>query len=146
MVESRSSTSQDEKPDEKPEEDPSSPEEHSSSPSTSQSDLDSSAERDTAGSLPNPGPGHPMNGEDAEKQAFLVKWEDGEKDNPRNFTPARKAFITFQLGMLALAASLGSSIISPAEPHIAKYLGLREEVTILTVSLYVLGFAFGYVN
>ena len=45
--------------------------------------------------------------------------------------------------MLALAASLGSSIICPAEPAIAAYLGLSEEVTVLVISLYVLGFAVG---
>ena len=78
-----------------------------------------------------------------EKEAFLVKWEDGEKANPRNWTMKYKAFITLQLGMLALAASLGSSIIAPAEAKIATYTGVSEEIAVLCVSLYVLGFAFG---
>ena len=78
-----------------------------------------------------------------EKKAFLVRWDEGEKANPMNFSTAYKGFLTFQLGMLALSASLGSSIISPAEPRIAAEFGISEEVCVLTISLYVLGFAFG---
>ncbi|EMC96487.1 hypothetical protein BAUCODRAFT_476915 [Baudoinia panamericana UAMH 10762] len=75
--------------------------------------------------------------------AFKVEWEPGETTNPRNWSTLYKAFITFLLGMLALSASLGSSIIAPAEPFIASYLGVSEEVMVLTISLYVLGFALG---
>ena len=39
--------------------------------------------------------------------------------------------------MLALAASLASSIIAPANPVLVKYLGVSEEVVVLNVSLYV---------
>ncbi|KAK0856761.1 hypothetical protein LTR03_001098 [Friedmanniomyces endolithicus] len=78
-----------------------------------------------------------------EKAAFLVKWEEGELANPRNWSNGYKAFITWQLGMLALAASLGSSIIAPAEPRIAEEMGVSQEIAVLCVSLYVLGFAFG---
>ncbi|KAK3068873.1 hypothetical protein LTR53_013236, partial [Teratosphaeriaceae sp. CCFEE 6253] len=78
-----------------------------------------------------------------EKAAFLVKWDEGEKTNPRNWSNGYKGFITFQLGMLALAASLGSSIIAPAEPRIAEEMGVNQETTVLCVSLYVLGFAVG---
>ncbi|KAK6441553.1 hypothetical protein LTR95_002225 [Oleoguttula sp. CCFEE 5521] len=74
---------------------------------------------------------------------YLVTFSPDDPLNPRNFPTSRKAFITFQLGMLALAGSLGSSIIAPAEPRIARYLSLTHETTVLTVALYVLGFAFG---
>jgi hypothetical protein len=67
----------------------------------------------------------------------LVDWDDGDKGNPRNWPTGYKCWITFQLGMLALAASLGSSIISPAEPAIATYVGVSREVTVLSISLYV---------
>ncbi|KAK3651112.1 hypothetical protein LTR56_005876 [Elasticomyces elasticus] len=85
---------------------------------------------------------HPTDPAD-EKAAFLVKWDDGEKANPRNWSNGYKAFITWQLGMLALSASLGSSIIAPAEEAISEYTGVSQELTVLCVSLYVLGFAFG---
>ena len=45
--------------------------------------------------------------------------------------------------MLAMAASLGSSIISPAQNAIAEYTHVSPEVAILSISLYILGFACG---
>lgn len=73
-----------------------------------------------------------------EKDPNQVDWDgDDDSENPRNFSTQYKAWITFQLGMLALAASLGSSIIAPAENDIAEYLGVSREVTVLTISLYM---------
>ncbi|KAF2722909.1 MFS general substrate transporter [Polychaeton citri CBS 116435] len=78
-----------------------------------------------------------------DKEAWRVDFEDGDPTNPRNFKETTKARITLQLGLLAVAASIGSSITSPAQDAISKYTGVDSEVTVLTVSLYVLGFAFG---
>ncbi|KAI4122397.1 MAG: hypothetical protein LQ338_005844 [Usnochroma carphineum] len=78
-----------------------------------------------------------------EKEAYRVDWEPNDQDNPKNWKTAYKGWLTLQLGMLALAASLGSSIISPAENAIAKYTHISPEVATLSLSLYVLGFAFG---
>lgn len=68
---------------------------------------------------------------------YLVHWEENEQANPKNWSTLYKCFITFQLGMVALAASLGSSIISPAEAAIGKYTGVGREVSVLCVSLYM---------
>ena len=78
-----------------------------------------------------------------EKDHFLVGWDENDKDNPRNWTNGYKSWITFQLGMLALAASLGSSIISPAEDAISIDMDVSHEVAVLSISLYILGFVFG---
>lgn len=67
----------------------------------------------------------------------IVDWEDGDEGNPRNWSTGYKCWCTFQLGMLAMAAAAGSSIIAPAEPAIAEYLGVGKEVTVLVISLYV---------
>jgi len=100
-------------------------------------------ERD-AGLPPDEIPGGPPVKESPEERAaFLVKWDAGERSNPRNWSTAYKGWITLQLGMLALSASLGSSITAPAFPEIAQDVGISEEVVVLTISLYVLGFAFG---
>ena len=61
--------------------------------------------------------------------AFLVGWDENDPANPRNWNPWYKTFITFQLGMLALAGSLGSSIISPAQASIAKEFDVSLEVS-----------------
>jgi hypothetical protein len=82
--------------------------------------------------------------EDVERPGpFLVKWDEDDPENPYNWSMKYKSWITFQLGMLALAASLGSSITAPAEKAIAEEFGVSQEVAVLSISLYVLGFAFG---
>ncbi|KAI9705368.1 MAG: hypothetical protein M1820_005198 [Bogoriella megaspora] len=85
----------------------------------------------------------PEHHNDEHKDPYLVEWEPSDPKNPRNWSTGYKSWVTFQLGMLALAGSLGSSIIAPAEPLIAAYTGVSSEVTVLTISLYILGFAFG---
>ena len=79
----------------------------------------------------------------SEKDTHLVDWEPKDPDNPRNFRTAFKVWITFQLAMLATAVSIGSSIIAPAEDAIAQYTGISKEVSVLAISLYILGFACG---
>lgn len=79
----------------------------------------------------------------SEKERILVDWTESDPDNPRNWSNGYKSWLTFQLGMLALAASLGSSIIAPAEDAISIYTGVSREVTVLCISFYILGFAFG---
>ena len=78
-----------------------------------------------------------------DRDKYLVDWEPHDPANPRNWSTAYKSWITFLLGMLALAASLGSSIISPAEETIMRYTHISSEVSVLPISFYILGFAFG---
>jgi hypothetical protein len=57
----------------------------------------------------------PPNDESASngKDPNLVDWDgEDDKENPRNWSTPYKSWITFQLGMLALAASLGTIISS----------------------------------
>lgn len=74
-----------------------------------------------------------------DKNAYLVRFNDGAPDNPKNFHPYYKAWLTWEMGMLAFVGSLGSSIMSPAEEDLANYLGVSKEATVLTLSLFVLG-------
>lgn len=69
--------------------------------------------------------------------AFIVKWGRDDPLNPQNWPVRYKCWVTFQLGMLALAGSLGSSIMTPADSIIAKYVGVSSEVSVLGVSLYL---------
>lgn len=75
--------------------------------------------------------------------SFQVDWEEGDPSNPRNFSFWYKSWITFQLGMLALASSQASAIISPASEAISEHFNISSEVTVLNVSLYIVGFAVG---
>jgi hypothetical protein len=68
---------------------------------------------------------------------YLVKWDENDVLNPQNWTANYKWWVTFQLGMLALAGSLGSSITSSADESIAKFTGVSGAVAVLDVSLYM---------
>lgn len=76
-----------------------------------------------------------------DEKAFVVDWEPNDPDNPHNWSTPYRSWLTFQLSMLALAASTASAIIAPANPTIAKYLGIDQEVVVLNVSLYVCVFS-----
>jgi hypothetical protein len=69
--------------------------------------------------------------------SHLVDWEINDPYNPRNWSTRYKIWATFQLGMLALSASLGSSIIAPAQLTISKYIGVSPVVVVLATSLYM---------
>lgn len=76
--------------------------------------------------------------EENAKDPNIVDWEgDNDRENPRSWSNGYKSWVTFQLGMLALCASLGSSITSPAQNAIADYVGVSSEVVVLSVSLYM---------
>lgn len=66
-----------------------------------------------------------------------VDWEKDDPENPRCWSYGKKCWITAQLSLLAMAASLGSSITAPANDAIAAYTGVSQEVAVLSVSLYV---------
>jgi hypothetical protein len=68
---------------------------------------------------------------------YLVKWAPNDPVNPQNWPVRYKWWVTFQLGMLALVGSLGSSITTPADDVIASYIGVSGEVAVLNLSLYV---------
>ncbi|KAJ3499724.1 hypothetical protein NLG97_g90 [Lecanicillium saksenae] len=83
------------------------------------------------------------NAGDGDRKAFLVRFEDGDPENPHNFSAPKKIAILLQMSLLALVGSLGTSIIAPAEPVIARYTNTSKEIATLALSLYVLGFALG---
>ncbi|KAJ5611092.1 hypothetical protein N7510_007811 [Penicillium lagena] len=74
---------------------------------------------------------------------YLVKFDQDDPANPQNWPVLYKCWITFQLGMLALVGSLASSITTPADDTIARYIGVNSEAAVLDVSLYLLGFVLG---
>lgn len=77
--------------------------------------------------------------EQHDRKAFQVCFEPGDPENPHNFGAGKKVSILIQMSLLALVGSLGTSIIAPAEPVIARYTNTSKEVATLVLSLYVLG-------
>lgn len=106
------------------------------SKATSRQDLDTDLEKNT----PPPFNGSvTQHGAAVGAQPLLVRFDPGDPEDPKNWNPYFKAYITFEMGMLALTGSVGSSIISPAEQEVAKYLNIDLEVTVLMLALFVLG-------
>ena len=67
-----------------------------------------------------------------------VDWEGPkDPDNPINYNTYYKMWVTFCLSMLSLAATLGSSIVAPAEYILSNYFGISQELVVLGVSLYM---------
>uniref|UniRef100_A0A093VSJ7 Putative transporter C36.03c n=1 Tax=Talaromyces marneffei PM1 TaxID=1077442 RepID=A0A093VSJ7_TALMA len=50
---------------------------------------------------------------------YIVKWAPNDPLNPQNWSDRYRWWVTFQLGLLALVGSLGSSILTPADETIA---------------------------
>lgn len=74
----------------------------------------------------------------------LVDW-DGDNDpaNPLHWPLRRKLWMSFMASFMTFGVSLSSSIFS-ADVHVtAQVFRVKEEVMVLGVSLYVLGFACG---
>ena len=74
----------------------------------------------------------------------IVTWNGpDDPQNPMNWSIKNKLSITVLLGFTTMGAAFASSSFSPTFMAVSEEFGVSEEVTILTLSLYVLGFAFG---
>jgi MFS family permease len=81
---------------------------------------------------------------ETEDDPFEVSIPEDSPEHPYNWPLVSKKLPTVaQLSLLALTGSAASSIMAPTQTVIAQEFGIAEEVTVLTVSLYVLAFALG---
>lgn len=74
----------------------------------------------------------------------IVEW-DGEDDpeNPQNWSTKYKTWVFMVLACMTFVVSFGSSVWSTATTVTAEEFGVSEELMILGVTLYVVGFALG---
>jgi hypothetical protein len=74
----------------------------------------------------------------------LLTWGGpSDPDNPINWSPWRKRMIVLAVSAITFTVSYASSIFSTAVPPVALEFQTSQEVVILAISLYVLGFALG---
>ena len=74
----------------------------------------------------------------------IVDWEgENDPENPMNWSRGRKWWITIMCSSLTFVVSFGSSVFSTATEVTAQRFGASDELMILGVTLYVLGFACG---
>ena len=94
--------------------------------------------------IPNFGGGKPFPPPLPEREEYVVEF-DGPTDplHAQNWPLKKKLIVAVVLGYVTLTAAFGSSIFSTAIGTVAVQFGVSQEVGILGVSLYVLGFATG---
>ncbi|KAH9853982.1 MFS general substrate transporter [Lenzites betulinus] len=82
-------------------------------------------------------------GQGTHADPYVVDWDLGDPENPYNWSNRKKWAITFQLAMATFTVAFCSSCYSGGLPAMDKELHVSEEVGIIGVSLYVLGFGLG---
>ncbi|KIY00264.1 uncharacterized protein Z520_03949 [Fonsecaea multimorphosa CBS 102226] len=87
--------------------------------------------------------GSPRRATEVGKATNIVEWEKGDRENPHSWSFARKIYITMVINTLPLVVNIGSSIMSSASTAIGKEYSVGSEVTTLTTSLYLMGYATG---
>ncbi|KAF7338486.1 Efflux pump FUBT [Mycena venus] len=95
--------------------------------------------------LPAPSPvARKYPGSGTQQDPYVVDWDSEEDpENPLNFPNCKKWIITSQLAFATWTISFGSSVYSGGLETMARDLNISDNVAILGLSLYVLGFALG---
>lgn len=84
---------------------------------------------------------YPYPGSGTEDDPYSITWIPNDPRNPMNFNGFKKWSITFMVSFTTLAVSLVSSAYSGGMAQIMQEFHVVEEIAILGVSLFVLGFA-----
>lgn len=83
-------------------------------------------------------------GDETPLRDSLIEWEgDNDPENPLNWTTRRKVWMSVVASFMTFGVSFASSVFSACTEVTAEEFGVSDEVMVLGVSLYVLGFACG---
>lgn len=74
---------------------------------------------------------------------YLVRFDEGDPANPKNWSYAKKWYLTLAAGLLVLNATFSSSTPAALVPTFINEFGISQEVGTLTVSLFVCGYCVG---
>ena len=77
------------------------------------------------------------------KDSQLVKWTEKDPLNPRNWSKAKKFFVTFQICLLTTSVYIGSAIYTAGVVDIVEQFHVSEVAALLGLTLFVLGYALG---
>lgn len=71
---------------------------------------------------------------------YIVGWYgDDDQENPRNWSPAKRAFVAFSISFLTFSVYIGSAIYTPSIPGLMTDFNVSQTTATLGLSLYVLG-------
>lgn len=80
---------------------------------------------------------------DADTGFRIVEWVDDDEGNPMNWSHAKKWFQTMNLGVICFMVAFSSAVVTGDMEGPMKTFGVSMEVSILQVTLFVLGFGVG---
>uniref|UniRef100_A0A060T6E5 ARAD1B15224p n=1 Tax=Blastobotrys adeninivorans TaxID=409370 RepID=A0A060T6E5_BLAAD len=80
---------------------------------------------------------------DADTGFRIVTFRESDKSDPRQWKKSKKWAITLALGILCFTVAFGSAVVTGDMEGPQKTFGVSEEVVILTVTLFVIGFGVG---
>lgn len=86
---------------------------------------------------------HPYKGSGTEDDPFIVEYIPNDPRNPMEWSQFKKWFIIMTVAIATLAVAFVSSAYSGATAEIIAQFGISQEVSILGISLFVVGFAVG---
>ncbi len=83
-------------------------------------------------------------GADAQPRRYrLVTFEPGDKANPKNWSKAMKWYCTLVVALTCFVVAFASSVITADISGVAEEFDVSEEVVLLTITLFVVGFGVG---
>ncbi|KAI1469763.1 MFS general substrate transporter [Daldinia caldariorum] len=86
-----------------------------------------------------PGPVRP----DGERRYKLVTFTPGDPENPKNWSKAYKWYCTMVVAATCFVVAFSSSVITADIAGVSDEFGVSEEVALLSISLFVVGFGVG---
>ncbi|KAF2734711.1 MFS general substrate transporter [Polyplosphaeria fusca] len=73
----------------------------------------------------------------------LVTWKLNDPENPKNWSKAYKWWCTMCVALTCFVVAFNSAVITADIAGVSKTFGVSEEVSLLTISLFVVGFGVG---
>jgi hypothetical protein len=73
----------------------------------------------------------------------LVTWKIDDPENPKNWSKAYKWWCTMCVAVTCFVVALNSAVVTADIGGVAKEFGCSEEVALLSVTLFVMGFGIG---
>ncbi|KAI1214617.1 MFS general substrate transporter [Annulohypoxylon truncatum] len=86
-----------------------------------------------------PGPVEP----DGEHRYKLVTFVPGDPENPKNWSKAYKWYCTMVVAVTCFVVAFSSSVVTADIVGVADEFGVSEEVALLSITLFVVGFGIG---
>jgi hypothetical protein len=73
----------------------------------------------------------------------LITWKINDPENPKNWSKAYKWWCTMTVAMTCFVVALNSAVITADIKGPAEEFGVSEEVALLSITLFVMGFGIG---